>query len=179
MRTLFSKIKDSALLRALLCLAMGLLLWLNPTVVPRWMLYILAGYCAVLGVLALAAHFSDAQKADASGYDFVIGVLMILLSAILIVYQSQIANIIHIFIGMMIALNGTSYFIQSRDMHRMKQGAGMPMLVYSLVLMALGAFVIFKPFAAQIMLFRFYGFILAVMGVGEFVWFFVWRRLRK
>ena len=170
MRTLFNKLQSSVWLRTLICLSFGIWLIADPATILTWMLYILAGYYALTGLLSLVNYFTTRKDPEPHNFDFINGLLLILLSAILLSYSVQIAGIIHIFMGMMIVSSGAHYFIQSRAVSRTEADAGLLLLFYSLFIMAIGVLIVFNPFAAQVALFRVFGAILILLGIGEIVW---------
>ena len=178
MRTVVDKIANSAWLRIALCLVFGILLLVYPTMLMKGVFYTLAGYCAVMGIMSMISYFGD-RDAGSSHFDFISGVLLIVLSIVLFSYSTQIANLVHIFMGIMIVLGGTNDFIRSRAIERKQPGAGMPMLIYSLVIMALGVMIVFNPFATQVLLFRIFGAVLVLLGIGEIVWTVVYKKLMQ
>ena len=179
MRAFFGKLRGSALVRILLCLALGLLLVIYPDAMLTWMLYILAGCLALMGCTGILTFLRAKGMASPLRTDFVSAVLLILASILLVAYPTHITGIIHILMGVLIALSGARSFVQSRDIRKRVAGAGTPLMIYSLGVMLLGALIILNPFAVQVMLFRVFGASLLVTGLGEVFWLLFYRKAMR
>ena len=176
MRSIYAKFKNYVLLRAILCLALGVLLFVHPTFIPQLMLNILSGYFIVMGILSIVSYFRNQEEGERMQFNFISGILLVMLGIILAAASTQIANIIHLFLGLMVTMSGANYFAQSREIHKNAPPAGLPLLVYSIVVMAVGVLIVFNPFAAQVILFQVFGVVLSVMGISDILCLIVYRK---
>ena len=172
---MFSKGKDFLWLRVALYLLMGILIFLNPTIVLKWVVYMIASFFVIMGIVDLVAYFRVEREARFFRFDFVSGIVLMLLGVVLAIGHAQIVNLIHIFLGIMIVLDGANTFVQSHRLGWRKPNSAWGMAVYSLVVMAAGALIVFNPFAAQVFAFRFFAVALMAVGISDLIWYFRFR----
>ena len=172
---MLSKGKNFLWMRVALYLFMGVLIFLNPTIVLKWALYLIAGIIVLIGVVDIIAYFRVERGMGFLRFDFVSGIILILLGVMLAVKHSQVVDLVHIFIGIMIALDGANTFVQSRRLGWRKPNSAGGMAIYSLVVIAVGALIVFNPFAAQVVAFRFFAIVLMAMGISDLLWYFRFR----
>ena len=172
---MFFKEKNFLWMRVILYLFMGLLIFLNPTVVLKWVVYLIAGIFVLMGTVDLTAYFRVERDTGFFRFDFASGIVLILLGVMLAIGHRQVVDLVHIFIGIMIVLDGANTFVQSRRLSRGASGSAKGMTLYSLVVIAVGALIIFNPFAAQVLAFRFLAIVLIAMGISDLFWYFRFR----
>ena len=179
MRSFLTKLKNYVLLRALLYLALGILLLINPTVVLRWMLFILAGYFACVGIINIIGCLRARREQSLFAFDFFSGILSVLLGILLVVFSRQISAILHIFMGILVLLSGLGYLSQSRNVRKTQPRAARGLMLYACVVLALGLLMVFNPFAVQIVLFTLFGATLTMLGISDIVCLLLYRKALK
>ena len=161
--------------RVILYFLMGIFIFINPTFVLKWVVYMIAGALVLLGIIDIIAYFRMEQGTGFFHFDFVSGLILILLGCVLAMRHTEIINLIHIFVGIMIVLDGANSFMQSRHLARQKIGSVGVMTIYSLIVIAVGALIVFNPFAVQVATFRFIAAILIALAISDLVWYFRFR----
>ena len=176
---MFSQMKNYLFLRVLLCLLMGILIFMYPTAVLKWLLYVIAGYFVVTGAVEIIAYFRVERGTGFFCFDFIGGILLMLLGIVIASHPVEIASLIHIFMGILVVIGGANAFIQSRRVNAAAPGTAGMMTGYALAVMAVGVFIVFNPFTTQVVLYRFFAGVLMIMGISDLVWYFRFRNALK
>ena len=176
MKNALWKPKNIVLLRILLCLLLGLLIFFNPTAVVKWLLYVIAGVFMLFGAVEIISYFRTQNEIRFFSFSFVGGMILILFGALLIIRSSEIANFLHVIMGVVIVLSGANAFMQSRNLRQEEPRASRHMLIYALAILVVGIFIVFNPFTTQVLLYRFFGLTMTVMGISDFIWFLRYRK---
>ena len=161
--------------RVLLYFIMGVFIFINPTFVLKWVVYLIAGALVLLGAIDIIAYFRMEQGTGFFRFDFISGLILILLGGVLAVRHTEIVNLVHIFVGIMIVLDGANTFLQSRYLAREKSVSVGAMTMYALLVIAVGALVVFNPFAAQVVTFRVIAACLIALAISDLIWYLRYR----
>lgn len=178
MRNIFEKLAKYALLRGILYIALGILMLIAPQVVMHVIVYILAAYAIIMGIINMVAYLRN-RRDGVGGFGLVTGVLLIVLGIVMIIFTRGILSILPIFLGALLILAGVSRLIEAIGGG---SGLGTPrlLLVIIAILVIIGGFlVILNPFSTSVLLFQIFGIIAIIQGVGEVISYFTFRKAGK
>lgn len=175
MRSLYTKLSRYALLRAAVYILFGLLLIFAPNAVTHIIVYIIAAYLAVMGILSIIGALRSGGDSPFTQYDFILGVLMVILSLIAFIFSQQLISLLPIFFGVLIVLGGASYLLQAISLKGSNAGPVAVLWVLAIVFIAAGILIIFNPFQTILLLFQAFGIALALYGIGEIVTYLLFR----
>lgn len=145
-----NKVKKDVYVFAVSFIVMGLIMIFFPQFTLETICYLFAAVLAVLGIFNLIVYFTRDILKDVYRYDFVSGVMMILL-AIVFVWRSQLViNLIPIVMGLVVFWNGVTKLQRSIDLGRTGYSGWIFVLIFALMSIAVGIVIIMQPdFIAQ------------------------------
>lgn len=175
MRGVFGKLAKYALIRGVLYVALGILMVVAPEVVMQVIVYILAVYAIIMGVINIAAHLRSRGE-DASSFGLITGVLLVVLGIVMFIFTQAILSILPIFLGALLILAGVSRLVEAIGGGSSLGGPRILLIILALLIIIGGLLVIFNPFSTAVLLFRVFGILVIVQGVGELISFFTFRK---
>lgn len=178
MRTVFDKLAQSALLRTILYIVLGVLVLIAPTLVMNIIVYLIAAVAIVMGIINLVNYFRHRTEGD-SGYGVVSGVLLVVLGIVMLIFSGAIISILNIFLGALLILGGAVNLARAFSSGRTLGRQNIFLIIVNILVIIGGILIIVNPFGAAVILFRVFGAVLVVMGISELVTFFVYRQLGK
>ncbi|MBR2276140.1 MAG: DUF308 domain-containing protein, partial [Lachnospiraceae bacterium] len=133
-----NKVKKDVYVFAVSFIVMGLIMIFFPQFTLETICYLFAAVLAVLGIFNLIVYFTRDILKDVYRYDFVSGVMMILL-AIVFVWRSQLViNLIPIVMGLVVFWNGVTKLQRSIDLGRTGYSGWIFVLIFALMSIAVG-----------------------------------------
>lgn len=179
MRSVFNVISGNALLRAVIYIALGVLILFFPQTITNIIVYVLAAGVAVLGVANIINFIRGRDTEEPMSFDLVSGILFLVLAALMVIFTRQLVSVLPVFLGVLLIINAASDLAQTISYGR-KAGKQNVFLIALDVLIILGGIVvILNPFASAILLIRIYGAIIIVNGVGGLIAFFTYRKIDR
>ncbi len=139
------KISKSVFVVPAVYFILGLVMVIFPETTMRTFCLSLGAIAAVLGIVNLVTYFSRNVMDSLYRYDFVNGVMLILLGLLLIVKMELIINLIPIVLGAMILANGIMKLQHAIDLKRIEFSGWLYVLVFSLLCISVGAVCVFQP----------------------------------
>ncbi|HAG68686.1 MAG TPA: hypothetical protein DCL38_01785 [Lachnospiraceae bacterium] len=145
-----NKIKRDVYVFAITFIVMGLVMIFFPQFTLEMLCYLIAAVLAVLGVFNLVIYFTRDILKDVYRYDFVTGLMMVLV-AVIFVWRSQLMiNIIPIIMGIIVFWNGVTKLQRSIDLLRTGYSGWIFVLIFALMSITVAIFIILQPdFIAQ------------------------------
>lgn len=178
MRTLFNKLASHALLRAAAYIILGLLMLLFPAQVTSAIVYILAGWVAVLGILNIVSYLRS--KGDgATMFDLVSGILQLVLAVMMIVFSKFLVSILPVFLGVLIIIGAAGSLAQTIRYGQIAGRQNILLLVLYGLLLIGGIVVVFNPFQSALFLMQVFGAITIAGGISELISAFTWKGISK
>ncbi|NLW79465.1 MAG: hypothetical protein GXY32_08660 [Ruminococcaceae bacterium] len=178
MRPVFDKLAQSALLRTILYIVLGVLVLIAPALVMNIIVYLIAAVAIIMGIINLVGYFRGRTQGD-SGFGIVSGVLLVVFGIVLIIFSGAIISILNIFLGALLILGGAVNLARTFNSGKTVGRQNIFLIVINILVIIGGILIIFNPFGAAVILFRVFGAVLVIMGVSELVTFFVYRKLGK
>ena len=177
MTTLFDKLKKFAFLRAIIFIIFGAVLFYDPQLVIKWLFYIIAAYFILMGVIAIITAIVNKTQEGLLTFDFVTGIIMVLVGIFIAVFAVQISLFIHIVMGILVVIGGIAFLSMGIAVQKTKTISGLPLIIFGLVLIAAGVTIFINPFQTQELLFRIFACVLILMGIAEIVTAIAYRKV--
>ena len=169
MTKLFDTLKKFALLRAIIYIIFGVVLFLEPESVVKWLLYIVAAYLGIMGLIAIITAIVNRKENGLATFDFFSGIILLILGICLAIFAPSIAMITNVLLGIVVVICGISFLAMGINAQKAASLFGIPLIIFAIVLIAAGALMIFHPIGTTIVLGRIFAVIFVLMGIGEIV----------
>ena len=145
-----NKVKRDVYVFAIAFIVMGLVMIFFPQFTLEMLCYLIAAVLGILGIFNLIVYFTRDILKDVYRYDFVLGVMMILVAIIFVVKSELMIDLIPVIMGIIVFWNGVTKLQRSIDLFRTGYSGWVFVLIISLMSIALGVFIILQPeFIAQ------------------------------
>lgn len=172
MSKLIQQFQRYALLRGICYIVAGILVIMYPQQFTQAIIYLVAGYVAVLGLLNLWNAYREKKQTGYTGMELILGILLLVAAAAILALAKPIFTIITVFLGILIVLNGCTRMMQAFNLKKLNQPF-LPWMIYAGILI-IGGFVLMFHAVASIM--TLFGSILIFMGISEIAGYFQIRR---
>lgn len=175
MNSLFKTMHRYAIIRSIAFVLLGIALFLMPNKSFDVLVYLLVGYNFLLGLVNLVGALKNKTS---NGMQMPLVVFYFLFAIVLLLFAKPIASIFSIFLGFAIIIGGTTRATQALNLrNKYVNVSWLPMFLFGSILIIAGLVILFKPFATQLLLFRFLGFTMIVAGISELVAFIKLKQL--
>jgi len=151
METLIKRLERSTFIQAALYVVIGLLIILYPRIFFDAIVYLVAAYFAIIGLVALIVFF----------------------------FAETLASLLPIFIGALFLFGGIIRLIQAVGFRRTIANRWMYFMLSSLLWIGIGLLMLANPFDSLLVLFQLFGGFLIAVGVIEWVLYFTLRSSRR
>lgn len=164
MSSLFRSIQRHAFSRGIIYLLIGILIVLRPNQLFNMAVYLIAGYNALLGLINLVEYLKNKQHSQMS-----MSLFYFIAALIILLFAKPIASILPVFLGILIIIGGATRISRALNLRQYVNISYVPMLIYGVALLIAGIVILFKPFSSLIVLFQFFGIVLALSGISELI----------
>lgn len=164
MSSLFRSIQRHAFSRGIIYLLIGILIVLRPNQLFNMAVYLIAGYNVLLGIINLISSLKNKQNNQIS-----MSIFYFIIALIIWLFAKPIASILPVFLGILIIIGGATRISRALNLRQYVNISYVPMLIYGVALLIAGIVILFKPFSSLIVLFQFFGVVLALSGISELV----------
>ena len=154
-----------ALLRSILYVLTGIFAIMYPKEFTQGIIYLIAGYVAILGIMNLWNAYQEKRRSGYVGFEMIVGILLLVAAAAILALAKPIFTIMTIFLGILIVLNGILRIVQGFNLKGLNQRY-LPWIFYGALLVVGGLLLMFKAVASIMTLF---GSLLIFMGISEIV----------
>lgn len=176
MQNMFQTLKKYTILRAIIFLVLGLLIIIFPNPIMSIIIYIIAAALAVMGIVNIISYFNHRTQTAFKDISFISGVLLLAVGVVIAIFSHQILTAIPVVLGIFVIVSGAIYFVEALNVQKVLNRSGMPMFIFSLLILIVGIILIVNPFSALVFLFRMFGIILLIMGIGDIVIYFLYEK---
>lgn len=153
-----------SLLVGIATIVVGLLFILLPAS-SGWILCVITGIALLtMGIFSLYGYFSYGRFL--CGYSFIVAILFLIMGALCLTQPMLIMGILTIVLGLIVIVDSATTLAEGIAFVRARIKGGMPLAVFSAILMLLGIFIIMSP-AETVMIFT--GWVLVLNGVFDIV----------
>ncbi len=166
----FKILREYEWLNAVLFLLIGALAILSPHFLFKAVIYFLAAYFVVNGVLALIMYFKDRDE-----YSPVTAIMQFVIALLIVVFARPLASILPFLLGFIILIYGINRLKNAITHKQYVNVSRAPQIIYSILIIVASILLLFNPFRSFLIMIQFFGIILIVMGIDELV---LWYRMR-
>lgn len=165
--------KSHAILRAIIYIIFGIAITINPAGFFNFIGYVLAGYLTLIGLINILEDFKSRKESGHWGLGLFSGIFLLVLALVVLLFATTIASILPILLGLSIISNGAFQLVLGLNTK------SMVWIIYSVILVIGGAFLLFNPFASLLILLQVFGYTLIAMGILEVIGYFMYRSQLK
>lgn len=173
MGSLLKQFQRYTFIRALVYFITGLIAWFYPAEFTKGVIWIVAGYVGILGLLSVFSALKEKKRSGIIGIEVYFGVILIIAALAILVLTKPLLTLTTIIIGLLIVFNGSMRIFQALSLKSMNQ-AFLPWILYGIILIVVGLFLMFN---ATTSLMTIIAGILIFMGVSEMIGYFQLRKL--
>lgn len=173
------KVNKSVFVVPAVYIVLGLVMVIFPETTEKTFCLALGAIAAFLGIISLVTYFSRDVEDSVYRYDFVNGVMLLLLGLFFIVKMEMVIKLIPIMLGVMILGNGIIKLQHAIDLKRIDFNGWLYVLVFSLLCLSVGAVCIFRPAFIADTLIILMGISFLFCGITDFITLFLMSRRIK
>lgn len=177
METLIKRLERSTFIQASLYVVIGLLVILFPRFFFDAIVYLVAAYFAIIGLIAIFQGVR--QKRDGLPPGFFMGIIYLLIALIVFFFAETLASLLPIFIGALFLFGGIIRLVQAVGFRRTMVNRWMYFMLSSLLWIVIGLVMLANPFDSLLVLFQLFGGFLIAVGVVEWILYFTLRSSRR
>ena len=153
------------LLSAIIMIVIGSLIFSNPSVVVKFISYVLAILSAIYGLVKIKDYFKmDKVNNEIRYMQLASGIIFIIIAILLVIFSSAIEVIIRITMGIWILFSGINQLVLVIPAIKSKKGFLIP-LIFSIVLILVGLYMIMF----SNLVFSAIGLVLLIYGILKIV----------
>lgn len=156
-------------LRALVYFIFGLIITLYPHPVFRFGVYAISLYLLISGIISITSSRHARQQTNFYSLAFFSGAFKIIAALFILIFARGIVSILPIFLGIILLMYGIFKFGQAWNQRQVVNVKPWGALIYSVLVILAGAFLLFNPFKSVLLGFQIFGVILIIMSIGEIV----------
>ena len=147
-----------------LCVALGLVLLIWPDLSTKLICFALGGILAVMGLVRIVLYFIRDGYLGMLRQDLTIGLLALGAGGFLLFWPQMVASFLPVLFGLLLLVAGADRLQAGLDLRRMGSRYWAGTVAAALVTLILGAVVLANPFDTALLLIRFIGVSLLVVG---------------
>lgn len=154
---------------SILYVALGVVLILWPTIVMNIICYLFGAILLLYGIFAIWGYYRSDDRKSTAFLALFLGIVSAAVGAVMVIYPPLIQGVIPVILGLYIAIDGLLSLKRTLELRSMEYEKWNINLILSVVVSALGIFVVFHPLLAEEALFRVIGIVLMYAG-GSDLW---------
>ena len=167
MRDRLKNLSVSFVLLSILYVALGLVLLVWPVTVMDVLCYLTGGILLLYGVFAIVGFCRAETRTAGSFLALLLGIVAAAVGAVLLLQPALFQSILTIILGIYILIDGLLNLMRALELRRMEHGGWTVHLVLSLITVALGLVVVFRPMLAGAALVQLIGASLVYSGAAD------------
>lgn len=169
MKKNFKKVFSVSMVTSGLFILLGVLLFLKPATTISIISYVIGGIIAVTGMAALIRYFTDKMPKDYFNFDFVYGVLSIIVALVIIFNPTALATIIPIVLGSWMIINSTVKIQFALNLKSYKSEKWLSVFIIACVTLIWGIILIINPLKGALVITQVIGIFIIVYAVLDIV----------
>lgn len=167
MRSFFDAIRSNIVVKALLSIALGLLLTFWPSATTIAVVYMLALYLAISGMATLFSYFRSAGSYYKSSGVLINAVFFLVLALIVFTFPQVIAGFLSFILGILLVFGGAVNAIRSIELRAYRAESWIISFVISIILVIGGIVIVVNPFKTTTAFVLTLGVLLIIKGVVD------------
>lgn len=169
MRQFLDHMQRYAWLRTLVYIVIGILLLVEPKKFFNGVVYLLAAYIAIMGIMNLVTTYRMRKDTGFVGFGVTSGVLLLIAALAILVLSKPIISFFPIFFGVVLIIQGLVYLMQQPKGPRVVNGRRWPRLLFGLCLLIVGLLLLFNPFKSILLALQLAGVVIILSGIETLV----------
>lgn len=173
MNNLIKKFGSHVILQAAISILLGLFLVIWPKTTTIALVYILAGYLAVIGIISLFTYFKHKKETTFVESDLIAGIFELIIALIIFIFPEAVASVFLIILGIMVVLSGVLSITRAFEIKRYGDGRWILVLILNVIVTACGIIIIINPFSSAITFVFITGIFLIAKGAIDLLTYFI------
>lgn len=177
MEAFIHRVERSTLWQAIIYFVLGVLILLYPRFFFDVMVYVIAGYLAIMGIWMIFQGVRRRQGGLPPA--FFMGLIYLILAAVVFFFAETLASLLPILIGALFLFGGIIRLIQALGYRQSIAGRWIWFLIGSLLWIGVGILMLTNPFSSLLVLFQLFGGILIAISILELFLYFTIRSTKR
>lgn len=165
MKEFINQITKHMIIESVIAIIMGIALLIWPQTSTKTIVYLLAAYFVVMGVINIITYI---RTKDSMG-GIVAGIFEIIIAILMFIFPAPVASIVIIILAALIILMSIVNIVRAIEMGKLGIKSWVTVLVINLVMLVAGIIIIFNPFSSVLVLMRVLGVVLIAKGIIDLV----------
>lgn len=174
----FTKMRKYLLLEALFAFVIGLCLLFAPLTTLTTIIYIIAIFLAVGGVINIVT-FIKLRKEYSNTNGFIISGILQLIFALILVRSDIVQIMLPIIIGIVVIMGGCSNISYAMDVKGEQGSAWGIVLFFGIISILAGVLIIMDPFTGASVIMMVSGIVMIGRAIGDIVVYFTMHRIKN
>lgn len=169
MRQFLDHMQRYAWVRTIVYVIIGFLLLIEPKKFFNGVVYVLAAYVAIMGIMNLWTTYRMRKDTGFIGFGVTSGVLLLIAALAILVLSKPIISIFPIFFGIILIIQGLVYLMQQPKGVRVVNRTRWPRVVFGLCLLIVGLLLLFNPFKSILLALQLAGVVIILSGIETLI----------
>ena len=168
MKRFIATVSSSIVVQGVLSILLGLLLAVWPQATTITIVYLVAAYLAITGIVSLISYARHRMEPGYKGA-LAAGVLLAVLALIVFLFPEAVAGFFSLILGILLVMSGAVNAVRSFELKRFGGGSWLGMLIVSIAVAIGGIVIIVNPFDTTVTFVLVLGLLLIAKGVIDLV----------
>lgn len=173
------KLSNFILLQAIIYIALGIALLISPQATITTIIYIIAAYLTIQGILNLIQFIRYRKDSASVNFALVVGVVQIVIAILLFTRPMAVASLFPIAIGIIVLINSISNISRAFEIKKDVGAGWIPVLLFAIGTGVAAIIMIAFSFQTTIAFAILSGILLIVSGIVDIVTFVSFRTTLK
>ncbi|EHL98000.1 hypothetical protein HMPREF9103_01742 [Lentilactobacillus parafarraginis F0439] len=175
MYNFFNSVRQYVWLNGLLYLIFGLFFLFDPRQTLSAFIWLFAAFFVIFGIINLIASLRVHSQTGIYDVGLSIGIFQLILAVLILVFAKPLLAFIPIITGVTLIILGISEIIDAFSRRQFINVVPLPMIIYGIILILIGIVLTFNPFTTVLVLLQFFGAILIVNAIMDFIGMWRWK----
>ena len=165
MKRFAALVSSNSVVQAVLAILFGLFLALWPQTTVLTVVYLLAAYLGITGIVSLISYARHRNEPKGSPSVLAAGILLVVSAIIIFAIPETIAGFFSIVLGAVLILSGVTNGVRTLELRKYGGSAWIVLMIASVALVAGGIAIIVNPFDSTVTFVLVLGILLVAKGV--------------
>lgn len=167
MNNFLKNLKANELISAIICLIIGVVLIIWPGTSVRVVCMVVGGALFLYGAIQIILYLVSSERTVYQQGMLIFGIVLAVLGVVILLKPDSVIQLIPIIMGIIIAIHGLHNAVQAVDLKKMDYANWWVAFLLGVATIALGCFLVFKPFDAINTVIRIIGAFLIYDGLSD------------
>ena len=142
------KMRIIMIITTIFCIALGVALIAWPEQSRRIICYVIGGLVTAYGVTSIALYFAEKAEPDGMQFGLAVGCACVLIGVFLLIRAEKVMQALEMIIGVAVIIDSVIRLQITVNIRRLGGSFDLALLICALVTLAIGALLLFNPFAS-------------------------------